>query len=37
MMFLTQSAAVHHLHGFFRKVAGRYPKPAHTLRREKAA
>jgi len=29
-MFLPQSDAVHRLHGFFRKITGRYPKHAHA-------
>jgi len=30
LMFLPQGSSVHHLHGFFRKITGRYPKHAHA-------
>jgi hypothetical protein len=36
-MFLPESGAVHRLHGFIRKVTGRYPKHAHALPGQKAA
>jgi len=29
-MFLPQSDSIHRLHGFFRKITGRYPKHAHA-------
>jgi len=30
LMFLPQGAPVHWLHGFFRKITGRYPKHLHA-------
>jgi uncharacterized protein len=36
-MFLPESGGIHRLHGFIRKLTGRYPKHAHALPRQKAA
>lgn len=30
LMFLSRSAAVHRIHGFLRKITGRYPRHAHA-------
>lgn len=30
LMFLPESGTVHWLHGIFRKLTGRYPRPAHA-------
>jgi uncharacterized protein len=30
LMFLPQSGGIHHLHGFIRKITGRYPRHAHA-------
>jgi hypothetical protein len=36
-MFLPECGAVHRLHGFVRKVMGRYPKHAQAAPGQKAA
>jgi predicted CoA-binding protein len=30
LMFLPKAASVHRVHGFFRRITGRYPKHAHA-------
>ncbi|HTT33211.1 MAG TPA: CoA-binding protein [Methylomirabilota bacterium] len=37
LMFLPRTAAFHRLHGFIRKLTGRYPKHAQALPGQKAA
>lgn len=37
LMFLPESGAIHRLHGFIRKLTGRYPKHARALPGQKAA